>query len=80
MEQLGSHWTDFHDIRYLRIFLNSVAKTQVSSKYDKKRGTLHEDKRILMISRSNLLRMQNISSKGCREIQNTNFKFNNIFF
>ena len=24
MEQLGSHWTDFHEIRYLSIFRKSV--------------------------------------------------------
>jgi hypothetical protein len=26
MEQLGSHWTDFHEIWYLRIFRKSVGK------------------------------------------------------
>jgi hypothetical protein len=35
MEQLGSHWTDFHEIRYLRIFRNFVQKIQVSLKSDK---------------------------------------------
>ena len=29
LQQLGSHWTDFHDISYLRIFLNSVEKIRV---------------------------------------------------
>ena len=33
MEQFCSHWTDFHDILYLRIFKKSVAKIQVSLKY-----------------------------------------------
>jgi len=28
MEQLGSHWTDFHEIWYLRIFRKSVEKIQ----------------------------------------------------
>ena len=26
MKQLGSHWTDFHEIWYLSIFLKSVKK------------------------------------------------------
>ena len=29
MEQLGSHWTGFHEIRYLRIFRKSVEKIQI---------------------------------------------------
>jgi hypothetical protein len=32
MEQLGSHWTDFHEILYLRIFRNTLRKIQVSLK------------------------------------------------
>ena len=35
MEQLGSHWTDFNEIWYLRIFRKSVKKIQVSLKSDK---------------------------------------------
>jgi hypothetical protein len=38
MEQLGSHWTDFHEIWYLSIFRNSVEKIQVSLKSDKNKG------------------------------------------
>ena len=30
MEQLDSHWTDFHEIRYLSIFRKSVGKIHVS--------------------------------------------------
>jgi hypothetical protein len=37
-EQLGSHWTDFHEIWYLRIFKKSVKKIQVSWKSDKNKG------------------------------------------
>ena len=29
MEQLGPHWTDFHEIWYLTIFRKSVEKIQV---------------------------------------------------
>ena len=35
MEQLGSHCTDFHEIRYLRIFLKYTAKIQISLESDK---------------------------------------------
>ena len=41
MEQLGSHWTDFHEISYLSIFWESVEKLQISFKSDRNRGTLH---------------------------------------
>jgi hypothetical protein len=30
MEQLGSYWTDFHEIEYFGIFRKSVEKVQVS--------------------------------------------------
>jgi hypothetical protein len=35
MEQLGSHWMDFHEILYLTILLKSVEKTQVLLESDK---------------------------------------------
>jgi hypothetical protein len=35
MEHPGSHWTDFHEIWYLRIFRKSVEKLQVPLKSDK---------------------------------------------
>jgi hypothetical protein len=38
MEQLGSQWTDFHEIWYLSIFQKSVEKIQVSLKSNKKKG------------------------------------------
>jgi len=34
-EQISSHWTDFHYIQYLSIFLKTVKKIQVSLKSDK---------------------------------------------
>jgi len=43
MQQLGSHWTDFHEILYLSIFRKSFEKFQVSLKSDKNNSTLHED-------------------------------------
>ena len=38
MEQLGSHWTDFHEIWYMNIFRKSVEKIQVSLEADKHNG------------------------------------------
>jgi len=34
MEQLVSHWTDFHEISYLQTILKSVQKVEVSLKSD----------------------------------------------
>jgi hypothetical protein len=34
MEKFGPHWTNFHEIWYLNIFLKSVQKFQVSVKSD----------------------------------------------
>ena len=80
-EQLGSHWTDFHEIWHLSIFRKSVEIIQVSLKSDKNNsGTLHEDRyTFYIISHPFLLRMRNISDKSCRENQNTHFVFSNFF-
>jgi len=43
MEQLGSHWTEFHEISYLRMVRKSVEASQVSLKPDKNKGTWRED-------------------------------------
>jgi hypothetical protein len=39
MEQLDSHWTDFHENLYWNIYRISVEKIQVSLKCDKINGT-----------------------------------------
>ena len=41
MQQLGSHWDDCHEIRFLYIFRKTVEKIRVSLKYDKNSGTLN---------------------------------------
>ena len=38
MEQLGSHWTDFDEIWYFRLFLKPVDKVQVSLKSNENNG------------------------------------------
>jgi len=79
-EQFGSHWTDFEEILYLRIFRKSVEKIPVSLKYDKKNGyiTWRHANTYNSISVI-LLRMRNVSDKSCRENQNTHFISNNFF-
>jgi hypothetical protein len=63
------------------VFFENFEKIQVSLKSDKNNGTLHEDRYIfLIVSRSVLLRMRNVSDKSCRESPNTHFAFSNFFF
>ena len=60
----------------------TVEKIQVSLKSDKNNGTLHEDqytRTFLIISRSVILRVRNVSDKSCRENQNAHFMFNHFF-
>jgi hypothetical protein len=38
MEQLGPHWTEFHEMWYLIIFRKYVEKIQISLKSDKNKG------------------------------------------
>ena len=77
MGQLGSHWTDFHEILYLSIFRKSVEKIQVSLKSNKNKGYQYT---FLIISRSVLLRMRNVSDESRRENYNTHFVSSNSFF
>jgi hypothetical protein len=76
MEQLCSHWTDFHDSWYLGIFRKSVEKIQVYLQKDKNSGHFTwRPYTFLFISRSILLRMKNLSGKSFREIRNTHLMF-----
>jgi hypothetical protein len=70
MEQLGCHWTDFHEISYLIIFWKSVSKVQVSLKSCKNNGhftwrPIH----ICVISSSIILRMRNVSYSSVEKIK-----------
>jgi hypothetical protein len=77
MKQLGSHWTDFHEILYLSIFRKSIEKSQVSLKSDKKYRLLYDDQYTLLITtHSVFLRIRNVSDQSCGDSQNTNFMFN----
>ena len=75
MEELGSHWKEFHEIWYLSDFWYHVEKIKVLLKSDK--TALHENRSpLIIISRSIILRMRNVFEKLCREYQNTHFVFN----
>jgi hypothetical protein len=77
MEQLGSHWTDFHEILYFSIFRKPAEKIQVSLKSDNNGGILHEHLRTFVtVSRSVLLRLRNVLDRRRRENQNPHFVFN----
>ena len=70
IQQLGSHWTDFHEIWYLWIVQNPSRKFMLNWKMTTITGTLHEDLCVhiyIYISRWILLRMRNVSHKSCRK-------------
>jgi hypothetical protein len=76
MEQLGSKWTDFHEIWYLNICLETCRKNSSLI-------TFWQEQRVLCMKiyviYDNIflafLKMRNISDKICRESQNTHFMF-----
>jgi hypothetical protein len=73
MEQLGSHWRQFHETWYLTIFRKCVLKIQVSFRYDKnKRYFTWKPMYILIISHWIFLTVRNVlEKKNYRENQNT---------
>jgi hypothetical protein len=79
MEQLGSHWTDFHEIWYLSIFRNSVGKIQLDYNLTRIKVILYEDScTFLIISRSNLLKIKkHFRQKLYRKLQHS-FLFKNV--
>jgi len=65
----------------LKIFLQSIEKIQVLFKSVRKKGILFEEPyTFLILSRSFLLSMRNVSENLCRENQNTHFVFSNLVF
>jgi len=80
MERPGSHWTDFHEIWYLRIFRKAVKKIQVSLKSVK--NNWYFTWRAIRIFLSHLFHFfigWEAFQKVCRENQNTQFLISNIF-
>ena len=78
MEQLGSHWTDFHEIWY--VFVEHLSR-KFKFHYNRTRITVLYMKTcpFSIISHSVLLTMKPSSDKSCRETRNTHFMFNNFF-
>jgi len=80
MEQLGSQYTDFHEIWHLRVFRKSVEKIRVSLKSYTNNGYFTWGRiHIYIMSLSFLLRIRNVSEKLCTVNQNTHFVFSNFF-
>jgi len=76
IEQLGPHWTDFHEIWCLWSFRKSAEKIKFNENLTIMTGTLREDLRTFMIiSRWILPRMRNVSDKISRENKITHFVF-----
>jgi hypothetical protein len=68
VEQRGSHWRDFHEIWYLRIFWKSVEKIQLSLNPTRMTGALQENLRKLMVIYSRIIfRLVNLPDKSCRK-------------
>jgi hypothetical protein len=76
MEQLGSHWTYFHEILYLSIFRKYVEKIKVSLKSDKNNG-YHTWRPVYIFDHTSLSSSWN--EKYSRQNQNAPFMFNNFF-
>jgi hypothetical protein len=70
IEQLSSHWTDFHEIWYVVIFRTLSRKFKFHYNRTMQTGTLHEYQyTFFIISRSVLLRMRNVSDKIVEKIK-----------
>jgi hypothetical protein len=70
MEQIGSHWTDFHEIWYWVVFENLSRKCKFHSNLTRIMGTSHEALCIFtIIYRWILLRMRNSSDRSLGETQ-----------
>ena len=78
MEQLGSYWTDFYEIWYLRILRKFIEKDQVSLQYDKNSGYCTWSPRYIYDNISvNSSQDEKCFRQICGENQNTHFMFNN---
>ena len=76
MEQLSPHWTYFHEIWYFSTFRNCVHKIQVPLQSNKNNGHFT----VLIIPRSVLLKIRNVSDESWRENQNIHFVCSKFFF
>ena len=81
MEQLGFHWTDFHEIWYLSIFRKSLTWIKVSLKSDNNNGYFTWG-RVYIYDNTSRISCWNEKyfGKSCREIKNIRFVFSDFFF
>jgi hypothetical protein len=79
MVQLGSHWTNFHEIRHLYIFRKTVVKMQASLKSDNNKGyfTWYMQTSVHLYLTHFFLEWEMFQT--FRENQNKHFVFNNFF-
>ena len=78
MEQIETHWKDFHEIWYLRIFRKTVEKINFHLNLTGINGTFHGYLCTFMaISSWILTKLSNISDSICWENQNKHFMLNN---
>ena len=78
MEQLASHWTNFHKILYLSIFQNSVERNQVPLKSDNNKEHFTWRPRYILNHISlNSSYNENVSDKSCIKTTITRFAFSN---
>jgi hypothetical protein len=81
MEQLGCHWTDFHESWYLCSIQKSVEKIQVSLQSKKMKCAWREDQCTFMTYLVQFfLEWKNFSDRSYTENQNARFTFSIFFF
>ena len=71
MEQLGSHWTDFHETSYFGIFRKYDDKIQFYFKSNTNNDYLHEDLCTVMIIYRQFFFEKEVSQKVSTENRNT---------
>jgi hypothetical protein len=78
MDQLGSHWADFHEIWYFSILRKTVEK--FLKFHENLTQELQEDTcKFMIIPRWTPLKMRNVSDNRCTENQKTHFLCNHFF-
>ena len=75
----GSHWTDFHKILHLSIYLKSVAKTKVSLKSDEHNEYFTWKPAYVNSNLLNSSYYEKLFNTRHRENENINFVFNTFF-
>jgi hypothetical protein len=79
MEQLGWHWTDFHEIWYMSICWRPVEKIQISLKCCQNNGSYTWRSVYIFIIYYRILLRTRMFQTYCREDRNAHFVFSNTF-